>query len=74
MEGQSQPGAVYQPVEISQMNAAIDAVCHELGIRSTEFNRRERIAGSVISAWTRGGRLPLDLVRAGLDADRSELA
>lgn len=63
-------GGIYKPTEIKQMNAAINAVCSELGIRTSELGRRERIAGSVICTWSRGSRLPLDLVRAGLDAER----
>lgn len=66
--------AAFNPLELCQMNAAINAVCDELGIRPTDRGRRERIAGSVLNAWNRGGRFPLDLVRAGLDGAYHELA
>lgn len=68
MSNASMQEGVFNPLEMCQMNAVINAVCEELGIRPTDQSRRERVAGSVISSWTRGGRHPLDLVRAGLEA------
>jgi len=74
MTNASLQDGVFNPLEMCQMNAAINAVCDELGIRPTDQPLRERVAGSVISSWSRGGRLPLDLVRAGLDGARVEHA
>ena len=45
----------------------VDAVCAELGIAAREAARRAAVEERVLTAWRRGPRHPLNLVRAGLD-------
>ena len=51
-----------------QVRPVVDAVCDELGIALREKARRAVVEERVMTAWRRGPRQPLDLVRAGLDA------
>ena len=59
---------IYESEDIALMHDAIEAVCTELGISSTERDRREAIATNVMHAWMTGGRMPLNLVNAGLES------
>lgn len=59
---------IYETEDMALMQAAIDAVCNELGIRQVDHHRREAVASGVLHSWTSGGRTPLSLVHAGLSA------
>lgn len=59
---------VYETEDMALMQAAIEAVCNELGIRPADSSRREAVANGVLHSWTAGGRFPLNLVSAGLSA------
>ncbi|MDN2568473.1 hypothetical protein N1F89_19790 [Aquibium sp. A9E412] len=58
---------IYDPDELERLHGAIEAVCTELGIEAADAVRREAVAGRVLHAWSRGGRLPLNLIEAGLE-------
>lgn len=58
---------VYDAKDMAEISIAIDAVCAELGIDSTDKVRRERVAGRIMRSWASGRRMPLWLVQAGLD-------
>lgn len=53
------------PAEVRQ---ALDAVCREMGIRSSERERRAAVARSIEAAWHAGRTQPLNLVDAGIRA------
>lgn len=59
---------IYESEDVALMRDAIEAVCAELGIQSCERDRREAIATRVMHAWMAGGRMPLNLVNAGLES------
>jgi hypothetical protein len=59
---------IYETEDMALMQAAIDAVCNELNITSADHGRREAVASSILMSWTAGGRMPLNLVQAGLSA------
>ena len=54
-----------RPDEVRQ---ALDAVCREMGIRSSELKRRAAVARSIEAAWQAGRTQPLNLVDAGIQA------
>lgn len=54
-----------KPEEVRQ---ALDAVCREMGIRSSERARRAAVARSIEAAWQAGRTQPLNLVDAGIRA------
>ena len=54
-----------KPAEVRQ---ALDAVCREMGIRSSELERRAAVARSIEAAWQAGRTQPLNLVDAGIQA------
>jgi hypothetical protein len=56
----------FAPHELASMQSVIDAVCIELGVTAREKLRREAVADRVFSAYRKGGRLPLNMVSAGL--------
>lgn len=60
-------GGIFETHELAIMQGAIEAVCAELGIKPTDRARREAVAGKVMLSWSAGGRMPLNLVAAGLD-------
>lgn len=63
----SKAGGIFNTDELAVMQGAIEAVCAELGIKPTDSARREAVAGNVMRSWSAGGRMPLNLVAAGLD-------
>lgn len=54
------------PGDLARMRSVIKAVCDELGVQAREQARREAVAERVLDAYRHGGRLPLNLVAAGL--------
>jgi len=60
---------IYDAEDLALMQGAIEAVCTELGIQSTDHARREAVAGRVMRTWRNGARMPLNLVHAGLDCN-----
>lgn len=57
---------VLAPHELATMQPIIDAVCGELGVTTREKARRKAVADRVMAAYSRGSRLPLNMVSAGL--------
>ncbi|TWG96862.1 hypothetical protein L598_002400000330 [Mesorhizobium sp. J18] len=60
---------IYDTEDLALMQDAIEAVCTELGIKSTDRAKREAVAGRVMRTWRNGARMPLNLVHAGLDCN-----
>lgn len=60
------PTFIFAPTELAHMQSIIDAVCFELDVDVHDVVRREAIADRVLSAYSRGSRLPLNMVSAGL--------
>ncbi|MGQ3037591.1 hypothetical protein [Neoaquamicrobium sediminum] len=53
------------------MQPIIEAVCLELGVTEREKSRRKAVADRVMAAYSRGTRLPLNMVSAGLSEHRA---
>jgi hypothetical protein len=67
-QGRAAPRTRRKPDAVArEVRPVVEAVCAELGIASRERKRRAAVEARVLSAWRRGPRQPLDLVRAGLD-------
>jgi len=58
-------GKKLSPDELALTQPVIDAVCSELGITAREIARRRAVSERVYAAF-RSGRLPLNMVTAGL--------
>ena len=67
VQGEAHFGA-FNNDEIARMEGAIDAVCAELGIRTSDHVRRQAVATRIMRSYADGRRQPLNLVHAGLDA------
>ena len=65
---------VFAPTDLAHMQSIIDAVCVELDVPAHDHARREAIADRVFAAYSRGSRLPLNMVSAGLSEDRRSTA
>ncbi|MCG6114752.1 MAG: hypothetical protein MEQ84_06080 [Mesorhizobium sp.] len=56
----------FGPQGSAELNQAIDAVCAELGLATSEHERRRAVKERVLDAYRLGRRQPLYLVSAGL--------
>ncbi|MBX9450832.1 hypothetical protein [Neoaquamicrobium sediminum] len=61
----------FEPHELESMQPIIEAVCLELGVTEREKSRRKAVADRVMAAYSRGTRLPLNMVSAGLSEHRA---
>ena len=68
--GGSEAQAAFAPHELASMQPIIEAVCLELGVTAREKSRRKAVADRVMAAYSRGTRLPLNMVSAGLAEHR----
>jgi hypothetical protein len=65
------PHPGFEPHELESMQPIIEAVCLELGVTEREKLRRKAVADRVMAAYSRGTRLPLNMVSAGLAEHRA---
>jgi len=55
-------------LERRDIDLAVKAVCDALGVRRRDDHRGAAVEQGIVETWRTGQRLPLNLVRAGLEA------